>query len=76
MARTLTLRDVPEPVVRALRERARLHRRSMQKEILSILQGVVLDRASLAEQLSSLRSRLDARMTLEEIQGAIEEGRP
>ncbi|HVE87217.1 MAG TPA: Arc family DNA-binding protein [Myxococcales bacterium] len=76
MARTLTLRDVPEPVVRGLRERARRNRRSMQKEVLSILQGAVLDRASLADQLAQVRSRLNARMTLDEIHSSIDEGRP
>src|ERR1017187_9885233 len=48
MARNLTLRNVPDPVVKALRERARLNHRSMQKEVISFLQGTVLDRASLA----------------------------
>ncbi len=76
MARTLTLRDVPEPVVKALRDRARQNNRSMQKEILSILQNAALDRASLARQLSELRSRLGARMSLDEIHDAIDEGRP
>ncbi len=76
MSRTLTLRNVPEPVVRALRERARRNRRSMQKEVLSILQGAALDRASLTRQLASLRFDAGASMTLDEIQGAIEEGRP
>jgi plasmid stability protein len=74
--RTLTLRDVPEPVVRALRERARRSRRSMQKEILSILQGAVVDRAALEERLASLRSRAGTRMTPEEIRTAIDGGRP
>lgn len=76
MSRTLTLRDVPEPVVRALHERARRNRRSMQKEILSILQTAAFDRTSLAEQLAKLRSRLGPGMTLDEIHDAIEEGRP
>jgi plasmid stability protein len=76
MARTLTLRDVPEPVVRALRARAKRNRRSMQKEILSVLESAVLDRASLIEQISALRSRAGARMSLDEIHRAIEEGRP
>ena len=57
MARTLTLRDVPEPVVRGLRERARRNRRSMQKEVLSILQGAVLDRASLAVESAETGGR-------------------
>lgn len=76
MSRTLTVRNVPEPVVRALQERARRNRRSMQKEVLSILEGVALDRASLREQIASLRSEGVGRMTLEEIHRAIGEGRP
>jgi hypothetical protein len=48
----------------------------MQKEILSVLESAVLDRASLIEQISALRSRAGARMSLDEIHRAIEEGRP
>ena len=75
MSRTLTLRNVPEPVVRALRGRARRNRRSMQKEIISILEEAAVDRASLVDQLAALRVRLGAKMTLAEIHHAIEEGR-
>jgi len=74
MARTLPLRDVPEPVVRALRERARRNRRSMQREILAILQGAV--QPSLATQLTAMSARVGARMTLDQIHRAIEAGRP
>jgi plasmid stability protein len=76
MSRTLTLRDVPNPVVQALRDRARRNHRSMQKEVLSILQSAVVDRAALAERLAALRSHLGARMTLDEIHASIDEGRP
>lgn len=76
MSHTLTLRNVPELVLRALRGRARRNRRSMQKEIMSILQEAAVDRASLVEQLAALRERVGAEMTLDEIQSAIEEGRP
>jgi len=75
MSHTLTLRNVPDSVLRALRGRARRNGRSMQKEIMSILAEVVVDRASLVEQLATLRLRLGAEMTLDEIHGAIEEGR-
>jgi len=75
LARTLTLRDVPEPVVKTLRERARRNRRSMQKEILSILESAALDHASLARQLAGLRTSATGGMTLDEIHAAIEEGR-
>jgi plasmid stability protein len=76
MSKTLTLRDVPEPVVRALRERAKGNRRSMQKEVLSILRSAALDRASLVEQLAALRTDGGPGMTLDEIHRSIEEGRP
>ncbi len=76
MSCILTLRNVPEPVLRALRSRARRSRRSMQKEILAILEEAAIDRASMVEQLRALRTRLGAEMTLDEIHQAIEEGRP
>ncbi len=76
MSHTLTLRNVPEPVLRALRSRARRNRRSMQKEIISILQEAAVDRSSLADQLREMRERMRAKMTLDEIHQAIEEGRP
>ena len=76
VSRTLTLRSIPEPVVRAFRGRARRNRRSMQREILSVLQGAVLDRASLTGQLAELRSEAGAGMTVEEIREAIRAGRP
>jgi len=76
MTRTLTLRNVPEPVLRALRSRARRNRRSVQKELLSILEEATIDRASLVKQLSALRARLGANMSIDEINDAIDEGRP
>lgn len=75
MSHTLTLRNVPDPVLRALRGRARRNRRSMQKEIMSILVEAAVDRASLVQQLTALRHRLGAEMPLDEIHRAIEEGR-
>ena len=73
---TITLRNVPAGVLSTLRDRARRNRRSMQKEIMSILEEAALDRASLAQQLRTIRARLNAKMTLDEIHQAIEEGRP
>jgi plasmid stability protein len=75
MFHTLTLRNVPDPVLRALRRRARRNGRSMQKEIISMLEEAVVDRVSLVEQLTALRDRLKAEMTLDEISEAIAEGR-
>jgi plasmid stability protein len=75
MCYTITPRDVPDPVLRALRGRARRNRRSMQKKIISILAEAALDRASLVQQLRAMRARLGAKMSLDEIHAAIEEGR-
>jgi len=73
---TLTLRDVPEVVARALRARARRNGRSMQKELLALLEQTVVDRASLAERLAELRERVGAGLRVSEIDDAIDEGRP
>ena len=74
MSHTMTLRNVPDSILRVLREQARQHGRSMQKEIMSILEEAVVDHASLVEQLTTLRVRLGAQMTLDEIHEATEEG--
>lgn len=76
MSRTLTLRDVPDPIVRALKARAKRNRRSMQKEILAVLESAVIDRAALESRLEAARARLAAGLTLDEIEAAIDEGRP
>ncbi len=73
---TLTVRDVPEPIVAALRERASRNRRSLQKEMLAILQGAVFDRADLERRLAEYRNGLPGYLTIDEINGAIVEGRP
>ncbi len=75
VSHTLTLRNVPDRVLRKLRGRARRNRRSMQKEIMSILEEASIDRASQVSQLATLRTRLKANLTLDEIHQAIEEGR-
>jgi plasmid stability protein len=75
MSHTLTLRNVPDSVSRALRGRARRNGRSMQKEIMSILEEAVVDRAALMEQLATFRVPLGAKMSLGEVHEAIQEAR-
>jgi plasmid stability protein len=76
MAKTLTLRKVPDDVVRSLRARARRNHRSMQREMLSIISSAVIDREGLAQQLRKCRAMLIRPMRIEEIHRAIDEGRP
>ena len=76
MAKTLTLRNVPDPVVRELRSRARRSGRSMQAELLSIVKQATLDQKALVEELARIRGLASRRMVLDEIHAAIDEGRP
>src|SRR5262249_2599578 len=76
VSRKITIRNVSDPLLRALRDRARCNRHSMQKEIISILEEAVIDRSALIEEIGKLRTRLGANMTLDEIHDAINERRP
>lgn len=76
MMKTVTLRNVPEDVVRELRRRAKRNGRSMQGELLMVVRQATLDQRSLEEQLAVLRSSLPRRMRLTEIDAAIRAGRP
>jgi plasmid stability protein len=76
MARTLTIRNVPDDVVRELRGRARRNGRSMQSEILLVIRQATLDRGSLEKQLAALRGTVQRRIRIDEIHAAVMEGRP
>jgi antitoxin FitA len=55
---SLTIRDIPRPVLEQLKARAERHRRSMQGEILAILESAAADgvtRRSAAETLAFVR---------------------
>lgn len=87
--RTLTLRGVPEDVYRALKERAKRNRRSLNEEVIAVLAGAErteLYRESderpnkqrvevMVKLVEKWRDRLPATMTAKEIDAAIEEGR-
>ncbi len=56
---SLTIRDIPRPVLEQLKARAERHRRSMQGEVLAILESAAADpqpRRSVAETLDYVRS--------------------
>ena len=75
--RTLTIRNVPDAVVRTFRRRARISGRSMQQELLTVLKKEAIDRESALAQLLELRRRhLVKPMSIAAIQAAIGEGRP
>jgi plasmid stability protein len=76
-ASTITVRNVPDEVLRVLRRRARAAGRSMQQELLSVLRREAVDRESAIQQLVELRRRhLREWMSIDEVEQAIDEGRP
>jgi plasmid stability protein len=54
-ALSLTVRNIPRPVFEQLRERAARHRRSMQGEILAILEAAAGDRSVRRTALETLQ---------------------
>ncbi|MFV1994851.1 MAG: Arc family DNA-binding protein [Verrucomicrobiales bacterium] len=77
---TLTLKDLPEELHQRLRERAEAHGRSLNKEIITSLEQMTSPRRlGVSEYLSRVervRDQIDFEVTLDEIEGAIEAGRP
>ena len=58
-AASLTIRDIPRPVLERLKARAERHRRSMQGEILAILESAAVEgetRRTISETLEYVRS--------------------
>ncbi len=56
---SLTIRDIPRPVLEQLKARADRHRRSMQGEVLAILESAAADpapRRTVAEALAYVRA--------------------
>ncbi len=76
MEKTLTVRNVPGRVVEALKKRARRNHRSMQSEVLAILDATVSDTEALSSRLAEHRLALTRPMTMDEIRAAMDRGRP
>lgn len=85
---TITIRNVPDELHAALKERARRNRRSLNQEVIAELSGdageedeaariaVARERVRAAnEKIDEMRSRMKRFMTSEEIDAAIREGR-
>jgi len=76
---TLTIRNVPNELHEALKERARKNRRSVNQEVIAELAAVArVEEASgnvVIEKIREMRSRMKGFMTAEEIDAAKKEGR-
>ena len=77
---TLTIKNVPEGLHRLLKERAEIHRRSLNSEALLCLEIATrqapFDEELLLEELRLLRERADVYLTDDALRRAIDEDRP
>ena len=77
---SMTLKNIPDELHRRLRERAEAHGRSLNKEILASLEQVAYARriavADYLSRVERVHRQIDFQVTFDEIQKAIESGRP
>jgi plasmid stability protein len=72
---TLTIRNVPTKVVRALKAQAERNRRSMEQEVREIIEAQVGDRASAIVQIEKAWVSQKRSPRAEEVEAWIREGR-
>lgn len=73
---TITVRNVPAKVVRALKALARKHNRSMEQEVRDILDGYVAERQAILDQIEAGWRRQARRPTSSEVDAWVGVGRP
>ncbi len=72
---TLTIRNVPDRVVRRLKALARRHNASMEQEVRDLLEEYVSERFSVLRQIEASWERQGRRPSSEDIDAWIEAGR-
>lgn len=72
---TLTIRNVPQRVVRRLKTLARRRNKSMEQEVRDLLEEYASDRSSVLEQIEASWERQARRATAREIDAWITSGR-
>jgi plasmid stability protein len=72
---TLTIRNVPSKTVKSLKILARRHRRSMEQELRELLEGHVVERRSVLDQIEAGWARQTRRPTAAEVDSWIGVGR-
>ena len=78
--KTITLKDIPQPIHAALKQRAKQHGRSLNKEALACLEMIVapvrVDITALLHDIRIHRASLPGKLNDQLIQMATAEGRP
>jgi plasmid stability protein len=76
---TVTVKDLPEKLHRQLKARALRHRRSLNSEIIEVLETATtsrkVDPASLLARAAALRSRVGGRLTDTDLRALRQAGR-
>ena len=73
---TITVRNVPEAVVLALKDLAKRNRRSMEQEVRRLLESVVEDRLSACRQIEESWERQEFPTTRDQVDTWLAGSRP
>ena len=73
---TLTIRNVPTRVVQSLKALAKRHNRSMEQEIRHLIEGYVVERRAVLDQIEASWTKQTRRPTAEEVDSWMAIGRP
>ena len=73
---TITVRNVPVKVVRALKALAKRHSRSMEQEVRDLLEGYVAERRAVLDQIEAGWTRQARRPTVAEVDAWMGTDRP
>ena len=72
---TITVRNVPDKLLRSLKALARRHNRSMEQEVRDLIEGYVAERSAVLEQIEARWAKQARRPTAAEIDGWMRVGR-
>ena len=73
---TITVRNVPPKVVQSLKALAKRHNRSMEQEVRDLLEGYVVERRAILDQIEAGWQRQTRRPTAAEVDSWMALGRP
>jgi plasmid stability protein len=73
---TITVRNVPPRVVQSLKALAKRHNRSMEQEVRELLEGYVVERRAILDQIEAGWQAQTRRPTAAEIDAWMALGRP
>jgi plasmid stability protein len=77
---SITVKNIPEPIYKKLKQQAEAHHRSMNSEIIACLERTVepkrVSSDEILRQARLMRRKVKGSLSSEEIQDAIDQGRP